>query len=92
MSEIKRRNCCVVIATMLKLVPETETELIKDLEWNFDDASYKAPEETLQWQRTMQTLGKHIPKPTEDWHFDVLSIFTTRSVDELKSITDEAAN
>ena len=64
---MKRRNCCVVILKMLEKVPEEKTEFIKDLKWNYNDASYKAPEETLQWQRTMQTLMNHIPAPTEEW-------------------------
>jgi hypothetical protein len=85
----KRRNCCLVIGAMLLEVPKTETELIKDLDWNFEDASYKAPEETLQWERTQQTLIKHIPKPKEEWQFKVLSIFTTMTVDEIKKAVEE---
>ncbi len=85
----KRRNCCFVIKQMLQEVPLTETDFIKDLEWNFEDASYKAPEETLQWERTQQTLIKHIPKPKEDWHFKVLSIFSTMTVDEIKKAVEE---
>lgn len=71
---------------MLEKVPADKTELIKDLEWNYEDASYKAPEETLQWNRTMQTLMKHIPEPKAEWEFEILSIFTTKTVDELKSL------
>lgn len=81
---MKRRDCCTVIGEMLVKIPKERTELIKDLEWNYDDAFYKAPEETLQWKRTQQTLIKHIPIPTEDWEFEVLSIFTTQSLDEIK--------
>jgi len=79
-----RRNCCAVIANMLLEVPLTEESLIADLEWNLDDASYKAPEQTIQWVRTHETLLKHIPKPTEEWHFKVLSIFSTMSVEDIK--------
>jgi hypothetical protein len=81
---MKRRNCQIVILKMLEKVPEEKIELIKDLKWNYDDASYKAPEETLQWQRTMETLMKHIPAPTEDWEFKVLNIFTTTSIEKLR--------
>tara|TARA_R110000822_G_scaffold25937_14_gene78494 strand:+ start:439 stop:762 length:324 start_codon:yes stop_codon:yes gene_type:complete len=82
------RNCGYVITQMLTKIPKSKdtTELIEALEWNRDDASYKAPEETLQWQRTTQTLMKYIPDPSEDWQFEVLSIFTTRTVDEVKKI------
>jgi|ERR1035437_175475 hypothetical protein len=83
---MKRRNCCEIIMKMLDRIPDEKTELIKDLEWNFEDASYKAPEETLQWQRTMETLMKHIPAPTEEWEFEVLSIFTTKSVEKVKEM------
>jgi len=82
---MKRRNCCAVIAKMMGKIPQEKTELIKDLYRNFEDASYKAPEETLQWQRTQQTLIKHLPKPTEDWEFEMLSIFTTQPIDDLRS-------
>ena len=54
-------------------------ELIKDLQWNFDDAGYKAPEETLQWERTMKTLEKHIP--THSVHPEpiaIIALFTHR--------------
>lgn len=88
MNTEKRRDCCFVIKQMLDKIPTDKEEFIKDLEWNFNDASYKAPEEVIQWVRTMETLMKHIPNPTENWEFEVLSIFTTRSIDELK-LADE---
>lgn len=81
---MKRRNCCQVISEMITKIPADKVELIKDLEWNLDDASYKAPEETIQWERTQQTLIKHFDSPTEDWEFEVLSIFTTQPISELR--------
>ena len=81
---MERRNCCTVIAQMMQKIPQDKTELIKDLNWNFEDASYKAPEETLQWERTQQTLIKHLPNPTEEWEFEILSIFTTQSIEDIK--------
>ena len=78
------RICTDVIQQMLDIIPENNTELIKDLQWNYEDASYKAPEETIQWIRTSHTLQKHITKPTEEWEFNVLSIFSTKPVDEIK--------
>ncbi len=81
---MKRRDCQNVIIQIIEKIPSDKEEFIKDLRWNFEDAGYKAPEETLQWERTMQTLEKHIQKPITDWEFEVLSIFTTRSVDELR--------
>lgn len=81
---MNRRICTEVIIQMMEHIPENKTEFIKDLQWNYEDASYKAPEETPQWIRTSQTLQKHITKPTEEWEFNVLSIFSTKTVDEIK--------
>jgi len=78
------RHCPTIIKQKKEKIPSEKTEFIKDLQWNYEDASYKAPEETLQWHRTMQTLQKHIPESKEDWEFEVLSIFTTKSIEELK--------
>ena len=82
---MERRNCQEVIIKMLEKVPADKTKLIKELNWNFEDAGYKAPEETIQWNRTMETLQNNLPNPVEDWEFEVLSIFTTRSVEDLRT-------
>lgn len=79
------RNCCEVINEMIAFIPSDKTDFIDDLQWNYEDASYKVPEETLQWRRTMSTLIKHIPHAKEDWEFEVLSIFTTKSIDDVKT-------
>ena len=79
------RNCQFIILKMLEKIPTEKKEFIKDLNWNLQDAAYKAPEDTIQWERTMRTLMKHIPNPVEEWEFEVLSIFTTKSVFELKA-------
>ncbi|MEK6829037.1 MAG: hypothetical protein AABY15_02840 [Nanoarchaeota archaeon] len=89
---MERRECTTVIKSMMEKIPSDKVEFIKDLEWNFTDASYKAPEETLQWHRTMQTLQKHIPNPSLDWEFDVLSIFTTKTIEELKQMVTNSKN
>jgi hypothetical protein len=67
---------------MLDTIPEEKTELIKDLQFNFENTDYKA----MQWLRTTQTLAKHIPTPREDWEFGTLSILTSKSVEEVKEI------
>ena len=90
MKEIKRRICHQVIAQMLALIPKSEVDLIADLNVNFDDSVYKAPEETIQWVRTQKTLMEHIPNPEKDWEFEVLSVFTTQSVDEIKQMIELA--
>lgn len=80
------RICTTIISEMVSKIPESEIEFIKDLQWNYEDASYKAPEETIQWNRTYQTIVKHIPKPKQDWEFEVLSIFSTMTVENIKEI------
>lgn len=87
---MQRRICTEVISEMLKKIPVSEKLLISDLEWNYEDASYKAPEETIQWERTMETLMKHIDPPTKDWEYEVLSIFTMQPIDNLKEIFKES--
>lgn len=81
-----RRDCQEIISKIIEKIPEDQKEFLKDLKWNYEDAGYKAPEESIQWQRTMETLQKHITQPSESWQWEVLSIFTTRSIDELKSM------
>ena len=81
---MERRNCQIVIRSMQSEIPDSEVEFKKALDWNFEDAGYKAPEETLQWERTMQTLKKYISLPKQEWEFEVISIFTTRPIDQLK--------
>jgi hypothetical protein len=83
------RICHDVISQMLEIIPETETRLISDLQWNMEDSFYKAPEETIQWVRTSETLQRHIPIPKQEWEFNILSIFTTNSVEEIKLMVDE---
>jgi len=83
---MKIRNCCDVIRDMINEIPVDCEDFIKELNWNYEDASYKAPEETIQWKRTSETLGKYITIPIEDWEFRVCSIFTTKSVEELKKM------
>ena len=84
---MKRRDCMVVIEKMMEFIPKEKKELIKDLLWNHDDASYKAPEQQIQWERTRETLVKHIKEPKEDWEFKVLNEFTMIPIDELKQMT-----
>lgn len=79
-----RRNCQEVIEQMLALIPADCTGLIKSLESDFNYAKYRAPEETSQWDKVYLSLRNYIPTPIADWQFEVLSVFTTRSVNDLK--------
>ena len=79
-----RRDCVLVITKMLELIPKDKKELIARLEWNMEDAMYKAPEENIQWIRTSQTLQEYILEPKEEWEFKVLSIFSAMPVEDRK--------
>lgn len=83
-----RRNCFEVIVQMLTKIPEGNDEFVKELQWNLEDSFYKPPEENIQWYATMNTLIKYIPRPEREWEFEVLSIFTTKSIEELKQDID----
>lgn len=86
-----RRICHEVIARMFGLIPGSpETKPFVDaLKLDYDDALYKAPEQSIQWIRTGETLRKFIEIPTEDWHFEVLSEFSGRSIEEIKRLVNE---
>lgn len=88
---MNRRDCGLVITEMLTKIPKTKdnVDLIEALDWNREDASYKAPEETLQWQRTQQTLIKYIPIPKEEWQFEVFSIFTALPIEVVKILVQK---
>ena len=64
---MERRNCQAIIKQMMEKIPSDKTDFIKDLEWNFEDAGYKAPEETLQWERTMKNAGPSSLKRVVGW-------------------------
>jgi hypothetical protein len=83
---MKRRNCIDVITKIIDFIPETEQDFITALKFNQEDAAYKAPEETIQWYRTADTLDTYIPFPKEDWHFEVLSIFMVKEINELREM------
>lgn len=89
---MERRNYAVVITQILAEIPTEKIEFIEALKRDLVNASYKAPELTVQWQRTMQTLQGYIPQPKEDWEFKVLHIFTTRTIEQLKVIFNNQKN
>lgn len=85
------RDCCQIIEQIIKEIPTDRTDFIVDLQKDHYNASFKAPEEILQWERLQNTLTRYIPESKEDWEdweFRVLSIFTTKPVDILKNRKD----
>lgn len=89
---MQRRNCCGVIAQMIAIIPVENVEFIQSLEKDFESASYKAPEDTVQWDRVSETLYEYLPEPKEDWEFEVLSIFTTHPIEAIKKMIEEDKN
>lgn len=83
---MKTRNFSEVIQDMIDKIPQDEVCFLNRLKEDMEDAFIKAPEETVQWHRVSETLQTHISNPNKDWHFEVLSIFTTKTIDELKEI------
>lgn len=90
---MERRDCQAVIREILRVIPPSFTSaLVRDLNWNLEDAAFKAPEETIHWERTCETLEKWISPPKEEWEFQIWSIFTTKSVEELKAVIEKEKN
>lgn len=89
---MQKRNCCGVIVQMIAIIPVENIEFIQSLEKDFESASYKAPEDTVQWDRVSETLYEYLPEPKEDWEFEVLSIFTTHSIETIKKMIEEDKN
>ena len=59
------------------------------MNWVIEDASFKAPEETLPWHRCFDVLQKYIAKPTEDWQIKIWSIFSEVPEDEIRKQIEE---
>ena len=81
-----RRMCHQVIDQMLDKIPEDKVEFINDLKESRRNNIFHAPEQVLQWRDVQSILEEHIVRPTENWEYEVLSIFTRMTVSELKDI------
>lgn len=77
----------VVIDQLISEVPSEEERLICKLKSVRQSASCSAPENMyLWWNRVSDILGDCFgEKPTEEWQFKLASIWTTKSIDEIKS-------
>lgn len=86
------RDCRTVIKEMLNVIPKEQPNFKKSLKYVYRNAFYKAPEDNSSWLKAHDIIIQGIPKPVEDWEFEVLSIFTTKSIDELKQLVNETTN
>lgn len=81
------RKCNDVIKQMLHKIPESEAPLIEALtDVTQFDMSYQPPESVIQFEIVQDILADFIPQPTEDWEFEILSIFTTLSIEDLRKL------
>lgn len=82
------RNLKDVITNILNEIPDSEVDLISQLKDNRDSVTFSAPEMLpLWWGEVQSSLLSYLPEvPNEEWQFKILSIFSTKSVNELKSI------
>jgi hypothetical protein len=83
---MKPRNIVDVINTIKPYVPVDREQLLLGLEWIINDTYYRAPEDVgLSWEILAENLFDEIGEiPIEDWHFKVLSIFSTVPEEEIR--------
>lgn len=82
------RDLSKVISDILEVIPKPEEDLIISLCKIRESVRYSAPELiNMWWNETHSVLIDCITEnPTQDWEYKVWSIFTTKSVDELKEL------
>lgn len=81
------RDLSEVIEEMLSIVPNTEERLIGRLKDNLESALYSAPEVIGRWwNEVYHTLTEELfdGNINMDWKLKVLSIFSTKPIDQLK--------
>lgn len=80
------RELINVLNEIINTIPKTETVILHRLDNLKGSVLCTAPELMHEWwYRTHDVLTENVPeKPTEDWQWKILSIFSTRTVDELK--------
>ena len=82
---MKPRNINIVISDIIRKIPTDQKDLIEELEKVLIfDMTYQPPESTIQWELTHSALTSYIAIPTEEWQYEVLSIFSTKPVEELQ--------
>lgn len=82
-----KRDYSNVVSKMIESLPHGQRELIENLQWDLATTHYRdgAAEKRKLWVNTSKTLIKHIPTPEKNWQWKVISIFTGKTVNELKA-------
>ena len=73
---------------MIRKIPIDQKDLIEELEEVLTfDMTYQPPESIIQWELAYITImSSIIAAPAEEWQYEVLSIFSTNPVEELKKM------
>lgn len=75
-----------VVQQMLDCIPANETEWVEQFKWHLTDVSYRAPEDMLGWQLVSESLQEmNLTLNSPEWMFDVCSIFSTMTKDEIRN-------
>jgi hypothetical protein len=82
------RNLSEVIDQMVEVIPKAEVSFIATLASNKSSADFCAPEMVPFWWREVHTtILDYVPSvPVEEWHYQVLSIFSTHPIEEMKKV------
>lgn len=80
------RNLVTVLNEIIEVIPKENDEMINHLKHLRESASYSAPEVMYMWWNLVhESLLDYISDiPKEEWEWKVFSIFSTKSVEELK--------
>jgi len=76
------RSVVAIIPRILRLIPESESELIKEIEAYADTLWNKAPEVTTTrecWIPLALILRKHITKIDTNWKLTLVKIFSNQT-------------
>ena len=86
------RDLTNVINKIIEIVPKSEEDIVLTLEDIKGSISFSAPELMyMWWEETHDALIDCISEnPTEDWEYQAWSIFTTKSIKELKNIFNQS--
>lgn len=81
------RNLDDVIDQLILLVPTWEVECLKNFRWLKQHIAYLPPERMCEgWGLGEQILRRAILVPALPWHFEVLSLWMVKPVDELREM------
>lgn len=81
------RNIRYVIEQIVQATPKNQENFIKRLYKISADSMCQAPESTAYWEKLQECLWEYIGYiPRKEWEWEVCSIMTTMSVEELEAI------